>query len=540
MAELRQNNTRCHYQKRMQLKKYITSRNIVFAFEIACLILASTGFWPREIVLFSTGLLLFFIIFSDLKDSLWLAIASIPLYAALPLGRLDTLASWRIVLAVLFLVLFFKQGISVSFKKISGKWKIKESLKYYWLEYFAAALLLLGLISVGVAEYPVLAVKKLLFLINIFLLFLIVRNIARDKNSILAAWRAAAVGGGIVLGIGIVQFIVVLFVPLFSFWQFWAKRVIDAFYGQNLSELLSVSNTWFAYYESNPPTLRLFSIFPDSHSFALFCIFLLPVFFGLAYFEKQKKARRWYWILIGLALGGAIFSGSRGVWLSILPVFLVAVYLHIKNLDRELLRRAFMAMLLFFFIFVFSAGYPFVYYKFQSWTSTSTLSLFERARSISDLDEQSNKSRLQIWKTSLESISKKPILGVGLGNYVSVINADTSAAKKGASAHNLYLDIFSETGFLGALLLLAMIIDIIWTSWLVFRRANEKYIKLYGLMMLLCTVWLAGYNLFDVVLLNDKVLLIFMVITAVLYNLRNLILDPGEMLSKPEPIIVKK
>ncbi|MBU2220166.1 O-antigen ligase family protein, partial [Patescibacteria group bacterium] len=303
------------------------------------------------------------------------------------------------------------------------------------------------------------------------------------------------------------------------------------FYGQNLADLLSYSNTWFAYYQSAPPTLRLFSVFPDSHSFAMFSLISVPIFLSLAFYYRRKK--QFFWIMAGLALLGAVFSGSRGVWISALPVAAIAIYFWLKETDKEMLKKAIFSLMIFIFIFLFSTIYPPIFYKIQAWQtgqySSSTISFFERARSISDLDEMSNKGRLEIWRNSLTSIAQKPILGVGLGNFVSVINESASAAKKGASAHNLYLDIASEVGVLGLLILLLMFIDILRTAWLVWRRSQEPHFKFFGLLFGLYFIWILGYSFFDVVLLNDKVLLLFMVSAATLYSLRNISCDPEKI-----------
>jgi len=498
--------------------------------------LASLGIIPREAVLFLTGIMIFYMIFSSVEDSLWLTVASIPLFVALPISdSFDTLASWRIIIAVLFLCLFFKKGISLNLvRSAKGRIRIKENLKHYGLEYIILAFLLVGLLSVSVADYKILAVKKLLFLINIFLLFLIARNIVRSEQSIVRLWRAAAVGGVVVIAIALIQFVAALFAPLFLFWQFWADKVIGVFYGQNLSYLLSYSNTWFAYYASNPPTLRLFSIFPDSHSFAMFCILIIPVFLTLALVvENQRKRRIFYWLMAGLAFLGIALSGSRGAWLSVLPVIAVAFYFYLKKLETAFFKKAILSLVIFAVLFLASIGYPPLLYKFQAWQTgteaSSTFSFFERAKSISDIGEISNKGRLEIWGASLKSVAKHPFLGVGLGNYVTVLEQNISAAKKGASAHNLYLDLTSETGIFGGLLLFVLFANIFYTSWLVFRRAKETHFKFYGLLVGLYFLWIAAYSFFDVVLLNDKVLLMLMVVLAALYNIRNIIFNPDKI-----------
>lgn len=507
------------------MKKYFTSLNVIFALEIFIVFLTTTGLVPREAVLFLTGLIIFFIIFSPVENSLWLVVASIPLFVALPIfEKFDSMANWRILIAVLFLVLFFKKRIDFSFFKIDGKTK----LKHYALEYLALIFLLIGVLSIFVAGFKILAVKKLLFLINIFLLFSITRNLTRNKESILKIWQAAAAGGIIVIAVSLIQFLAVLFVPLFNFWQYWAQKVIAVFYGTNLAYLLSYSNTWFAYYTLNPPTLRLFSLFPDSHSLAMFSMILVPIFSALAlFFNSSKNKKIFLWLGVILSLFNVVFSGSRGAWLSIVPVLLVAFYLYFYKIQINLTKKALLSFIIFVFIFIISVGYPPLLYKFQSWQaggeySTTTFSFFERAKSISDTQELSNKGRLQIWKMTFKSLKDHPVLGVGLGNYVKVLEEDSSAAKKGASAHNLYFDIASEIGIFGLLIFVLMGVDILYTSWLVFRSSPEIFFRLYGLFFGLYFIWILGYSFFDVVLLNDKVFLFFMVALATLYSVRNI------------------
>jgi O-antigen ligase len=139
---------------------------------------------------------------------------------------------------------------------------------------------------------------------------------------------------------------------------------------------------------------------------------------------------------------------------------------------------------------------------------------FKRAKSIADLEELSVKSRIGIWKATFRSILKHPLLGVGIGNYPIILDEDVSAAKKGASAHNLYLDVASETGLLGLIASLLIFLEILRRCW---RFIKKNGYILYITCFLFFYVWLLIYNLFDVVLLNDKVLLLFMVALGIVY-----------------------
>ncbi len=499
------------------MKKYFTSLNIIFAIEIIAVFLAVLGVAPREIILIWTGLAVFFIIFSPPKEGLWLVLASIPLFAALSISdSFDTLANWRILTLVLFLKVFWRRESLAEIKGYLKNWRRPEI-------FFLLLFFLLAASSILVATFKILAIKKLIFIINAFLLLLVVKKLARDERSVLEIWQALAVGGGTVIFVALIQFLAVIFVPLFDFWQFWAGRVISVFYGADLAHLLSYSNTWFAYYSSAPPTLRLFSVFPDSHSFAMFNLLMLPIFLSLAlFFKNEKTKKRFFGILTALALLSVAFSGSRGAWLNVVPAFLLILFLLRRKIEYFLTAKVAWTLILFVVLFVFSTIWPPVFYQFQAWQKgegfSGKFSFFERAKSISDADELSNKGRLQIWRASLISIEKNPILGVGLGNYVRVLDEKVSAAKKGASAHNLYLDFASEIGLAGAVALVAVFGLILKRAWFVFRRSKEEYFKFFGLAFGIYFLWVLGYSFFDVVLLNDKVLLLFMVSVGALYS----------------------
>ena len=470
----------------------------ILILEILVVFLASIGALEREAVLIMTGLLIFYFIFSKVEDSLILFIVSIPLFIALPItDSFDTMANWRILLAVLFLCLIFKQG-----------WAVKK-FKHYPMEYFAVVFLVVAVLSLFVATDVFTGIKKILFLINIFLLFVIVRNVARKKEMIPKIIKAAAAAGILSLIVGYTQLISVFFTSLYKFWQWWAYNVISVFYGINLAKLLAVSNTWFSYYPESPPTLRMFSVFPDSHSFALFTIISL-MFFGYLLIKNSEKI---FWIPIVLSFLALLFSGSRGVWISAVIPFLIVAFLFFSKKLRKKTEyskahtKPFLIMLL-IFVLAFPISSFIVSASQEGENGTLT---FKRAKSLADLEELSVKSRMEIWEKSFKSFLRKPILGVGIGNFPVVLDEDISTAKKGSSAHNLYLDVLSEMGLLGLIALLVIF-------WQILKKSikNKNY---YSYIFAFFFLWILLYNLFDVVLLNDKVLLLFMVALGVFYSI---------------------
>jgi len=424
------------------------------------------------------------------------------------------MANWRILLAILFLVWLIKNP-----KNTSMLYSMKVVKKKVKSGFFVILFLIIGALSLFTATDIVVGIKKILFLINIFLLFVIVKDVGRDKIKRLKIIKAGAVAGIISLIIGYFQLILIFLTPLYNFWQLWARNIISVFYGINLSKLLAVSNTWFSYYPDNPPTLRMFSVFPDSHSFALFTIISLIFFVVLLLSNKQKSK---FWFIIILSFSALVFSGSRGIWLSaLIPFGIILVLFIYKNVGHSTShinvgsRVSHIIRFFISFLLIFIVAFPIsslVLSQSRQDGANGTLA-FKRAKSVIDMDELSVKSRVGIWKTSFQSVLNHPMLGVGIGNYPVVLDEDISSAKKGASAHNLYLDVASEMGLLGLIVLLLIFWQILKIAVISSRH------RTFPIIFIFFFLWILAYNLFDVVLLNDKVLLLFMTALGLLCSI---------------------
>ena len=106
-----------------------------------------------------------------------------------------------------------------------------------------------------------------------------------------------------------------------------------------------------------------------------------------------------------------------------------------------------------------------------------------------------------------------------MGNYPVVLNENVSATKEGASAHSLYLDVASEMGVLGAVLLLLIFFEILWRAIQVFLKNRDLLFSTFAGFFAIYFLWVMAYSVVDVVLLNDKVLLLFVTLVALLYSI---------------------
>jgi O-antigen ligase len=259
---------------------------------------------------------------------------------------------------------------------------------------------------------------------------------------------------------------------------------------------------------------------------------------------KNKSYKTKYFAVLALMFLAIYFSGSRGAWVGWLGALTAAIYLYLNGKMPRRIRivqaedyarlkgiykKALGAMLIFVVIIpvaslVFSLNQDSQLIREGRMLSEAQKknALLQRTWSISDMDETSNKGRMEIWHDSAVSVRRHPLLGIGIGNFPFALEEKITTSKMGASAHNIYLDVAVEMGLIGALIF-------IWMSWkiaeklfLLSRKFKEEKYRLLALSTLLSFVWICTYGLFDVVIFNDKVLMFIVIVLAVLYRLEDL------------------
>lgn len=150
--------------------------------------------------------------------------------------------------------------------------------------------------------------------------------------------------------------------------------------------------------------------------------------------------------------------------------------------------------------------------QFHLWAGQATLG--SRIHSIIDFSETSNKLRLAIWKASALSTLHHPLLGVGIGNFPSVLGQDISLAKAGSSAHNLYLQIGAELGIPALLIALALLWIIFKRAFDIFKKSSVPFDQLYFGALLIVVPWLYAYLMTDAALFDERAFLMFSILAV--------------------------
>lgn len=506
--------------------------------------LVSVGVWSQLIAVANLFLLAILFILLPRVNALGLFLLSLPFMVALPgvyINAFVGMPMWRLLVIWLFLVTIIKYVIDLlKTQKNRKDFFVVNEFKIFWNERLQIwdkwLLVLLGLggLSLLVARYPAHGLKQIIFIVNIYLLYLtylLIVNTSEQYKFLLHHLKYSLL---ITVVLGFIQYALSLFYTPYYFWQYWATLVSGSYYGQSLAEVLTYSNSWFSA-DGAGQSLRMFGILQDTHAFSVIVIFALALFLAKSFSKEIFKSWK-FWLGSTSLCFAIIASGTRGVWLAMFAPAVVVIILMLRYRVRALAVLPLLSYGLVIILFVLS---PFISMGLN-WVRTvnSDDNFLERAGSIYDLEESSNVGRLEIWKSSLNYAMNHP-LGTGYGNFISSItdtknesfeqvaeqkNLRFNLPQKFITAHSLYLHLLVELGLLGLVAFGAI--------WLGFFKKVWGYIKSIKfdsteqsqllINIGLAMIWLLAYGLFDVTILNERVLLYLMTIMAVAnFLLRN-------------------
>ena len=493
--------------------------NYLYWLQAALVALVLLGILPRETMFFVAAAVIVFIIKYPLEDGAAFFVQSIPLFLALPITEsFDNFNEWRIVLVVLF-----AKWLSTNWRQISIPHRRKSWQHFAW-----EALLVLALLSLINAPEVTTGIRRIIYLINASLIGVITYDLIRKNREFATRLiNAIRVPVMIVIAVGFLQVISTYLMDVYQFMHLWGEGIQCNEFGTAWCYIaVNLGNTWLAYY-GEQLSLRVFSLFPDSHSFPLFVLLGIPALFtyGISNitkvtenFESLKRLFRTHGRFIILWVPAAflivILSGTRGIWAASIGVVCVAAlaqYLfkkfQVSHIHAVLFRYTTSYLLLFFLLF--AVAYP-IFVSPQFLVSKGNFDLLgSRIRSIIDFGETSNSLRIEIWKKTLESIQEKPLLGVGIGNYPVVLGQDIRLARAGSSAHNIYLHIAAEIGIPALLLAMSLVIFIFVRLYRAYTNNYHPIQTPYVGAMILCLPWVLIYSLTDVALLDERALLLF-------------------------------
>ena len=508
------------------------SRTTFLVFYSVWFVLFVCGFIGRESALFVAILVYIFAVFSPIDEATLLFIQLIPLGFAIPLtDGYDRLSLWRIFSLILLARASFYFGRPIIKSFISGpKLWLKKHIGFA----LVALIFILSVASLVGSSHPITGIVKIIYFVNLsFAPFVVALLVRRQIIKISDIATSMIFPLATIVVVGIIQLASVFYFDIYQFMQKWGDTIQLQQFGSQWSYIAThIGNTWFAYY-GDQLSLRVFSLFPDSHSFPVSILLLLPAIVWHSFRPIVEKIKRGALkirsirahmsiILFVGALFFLILSGTRGIWAASIGVFVIAGILillfrlrKIENSKQAIFRAVVSYFLLFFLLFLPAWA---IFSSPQFLVGKANASLFGgRIKSIVDFGETSNSQRIAIWKASITSIKKHPFFGVGIGNFPVVLDQRVELARAGSTAHNIVLHVAAEMGIFAMIL---AVIGFVWSWWKSYKwfLSAELREALIPATLLLVLPWVYAYCLTDPILFDERVFLVWGVVLALIFG----------------------
>jgi len=341
-----------------------------------------------------------------------------------------------------------------------------------------------------VAENTDWYLRKLLVFISLFPVYFLVLAFLKKKSQWLKLTAIWAYTTLIVSVLGIIQFFLQFVIGTGWFLKLWGKVIGPILYGQNLGEAVASNPSWLV---SSPigTLLRAISTFPDPHILAFYLGMSIPIQIVFAYTSKKNL-----WLLPIISFITLLLTFSRGGYVGLIGVLIlgiIAVLKYFPEKRAKIISSIIGILILSFFI----------------------QPIQQRFLSIVDINEGSNKGRLEIWSESLDISLNNPLLGTGLGNYVTFARPEADY-REPIYAHNTYLDIASETGLLGFLTWFSLLI---WGILPVLKlpikvKKSFNSLELWNLAAAFSILWFSLHSFFETPIFSPRILPLLLILLA--------------------------
>ena len=259
----------------------------------------------------------------------------------------------------------------------------------------------------------------------------------------------------------------------------------------------------------------------DHTSYGAAIAIYLPfaVLFAFAKFYSQK-IRRSAFIVLGILIMAFVLSYSRAAWVSIIAGLAVWGVIKLKIRFRPIFITV---IVLVAFIFTFQNKIV-IYLERNSDESSSNL--MEHVSSISNISsDASNLERINRWSSAIRMFNDKPVFGYGPGTYMFQyapyqLNRDrtiiSTNAGDGGNAHSEYLGPLAESGVLGLVTFLILIITVLYTGIHAYSRLKDPRMRSIVLAAIIGLVTYYVHGFLNNFLDTDKLSVPFWGFTAMI------------------------
>jgi O-antigen ligase len=237
----------------------------------------------------------------------------------------------------------------------------------------------------------------------------------------------------------------------------------------------------------------------DHTAYAAALALFIPLLLGLAFEKSYSGTKRFFtFLLLLLFVAALILSYTRAAWTGIGAALVFYILLQLKIKFRHVLLLALCAGA------VMYSQRTELSIKLSKNKSASSSDLAEHVKSISNVsNDASNLERLNRWSSAMRMFSERPIFGWGPGTYQfkyapyqlrsEKTEISTNAGNRG-NAHSEYIGPLAESGVLGSLSFIAIMLLAIYRGMKVVyeSRTRETRLLAKGILLGLITYFVHG------------------------------------------------
>ena len=262
-------------------------------------------------------------------------------------------------------------------------------------------------------------------------------------------------------------------------------------------------------------------LYNDHTAYGAALAMYLPFLFGFSFTKiYTPSVRIFVRVVLGIVLMGLILSYARAAWISMIAAFGVWMIIRLKVRFKPLF-ITFLAVLSMVLVF----EKQILMYLERNDTESSA-NLTEHVSSISNISsDASNLERINRWSCAIRMFEDKPIFGWGPGTYMFnyapyQLTADrtiiSTNSADGGNAHSEYLGPMAESGFMGLITFLILIISVVYTAVHAYTRAGDKRLKTIVMSALLGLITYYIHGTLNNFLDTDKLSVPFWGFTAII------------------------
>lgn len=228
----------------------------------------------------------------------------------------------------------------------------------------------------------------------------------------------------------------------------------------------------------------------DHTAYGAIIAFFIPVFVGFSFSRTYSKTMRFFsFVVLAILILALILSYSRAAWVSLAFAILIYAVIALK-IKMKWILLPFGILVCFFFLFQND-----IWEKLEKNKQGTSANFLEHVQSISNVTtDDSNLERLNRWASALRMFKERPVLGFGPGTYQfeyapfqrfsEKTRISTNAGDKG-NAHSEYIGPLAESGVLGMVWVISILVCVVLTGLRVYKRTDSKEIKMLSLSVLL-------------------------------------------------------